>query len=304
MRASTLADYQQRILRVLVHVQRNLDGENGLESLAAIACLSPWHFHRVFRGMVGESLAAHVRRLRLERAAERLKRTTDSITEVALEAGYDSHQAFTRAFRAMTGLPPSVFRRQRGLPLPEVPSGVHFGLPPRAETFEPVDTGGSSMDVSIERVPPRRVAFMRHVGPYDQCGATWDAVATRLGAQGWIGADTLFIGLCHDDPEVTPPEKIRYDCCISVGDDYQGEGPIGVQWIEGGEYAVTCHQGPYSQLGETYARLLGQWIPRSGRRLAAGPCLEIYLNDPDSNPPEEWLTDIYAPLEPAQGETR
>lgn len=61
---------------------------------------------------------------------------------------------------------------------------------------------------------------------------------------------------------------------------------------------MTTHQGPYRELGETYAKLYGQWIPRSGRKLRSAPCFEMYLNDPEGNEPEELLTDIYAPLEP------
>jgi DNA gyrase inhibitor GyrI len=66
--------------------------------------------------------------------------------------------------------------------------------------------------------------------------------------------------------------------------------------IPGGDYAVTTHFGPYQKLGETYAKLLGQWLPRSGRELRSTPCFEVYLNDPQSTEPEDLLTDIYAPL--------
>ena len=69
MKNSTLQDYQERMLRVLVHIQQHLDEELALEALARIACFSPYHFHRIFRGMLGESLQEHVRRLRLQRAA-------------------------------------------------------------------------------------------------------------------------------------------------------------------------------------------------------------------------------------------
>ena len=97
MKALTLHDYKRRMLRVLVHIQQHLDEPLELGVLARLACFSPYHFHRVFTGMVGESLKEHVRRLRLERAASRLKLGSAAVTEIALGAGYESHEAFTRS---------------------------------------------------------------------------------------------------------------------------------------------------------------------------------------------------------------
>ena len=128
MRAETLQDYKKRILRVLVFIQENLDRELSLHELADLAHYSPYHFHRIFRGMVGESLAAHIRRIKLERAASRLKFTSQQVIEIAFDAGYETHEAFTRAFRTMTGQSPSAFHaRLVHLPVDRAPSGVHYG---------------------------------------------------------------------------------------------------------------------------------------------------------------------------------
>jgi AraC family transcriptional regulator len=121
----------------------------------------------------------------------------------------------------------------------------------------------------------------------------------RLGKEGLLGPGTQFIGVCHDDPEVTPPEKLPYDACVTVDSDFVAQDDVGVQTIGGGEYAVTTHVGPYNLLGQTYAQLLGQWLPRSGRELRSEPSLEFYLNTPGSTAPQDLITDIYAPLEPA-----
>ena len=156
------------------------------------------------------------------------------------------------------------------------------------------------MNVTIQNLPSRRVAFVHHVGPYSSCGAAWDTLGAFLGKEGLLGGDSLFIGICHDDPEVTPQGRIRYDACVTVDDGFVPQGEIGVQTIPGGEYAVTTHFGSYETLGESYARLLGQWLPRSGRELRATPGFEIYLNDPNSTAPEDLVTDIHLPLQPIQ----
>src|SRR5215470_14455260 len=123
MRDTTIQDYQSRILKVLVHIQKSLDSPVSLEELAAIAHFSPCHFHRIFRGMVGESVKEHVRRLRLERAAHGLKLGDEPVTRIAFEAGYETHESFTRAFGAMFGESPSRFRRTRRPPWAKAPSG-------------------------------------------------------------------------------------------------------------------------------------------------------------------------------------
>jgi AraC family transcriptional regulator len=152
------------------------------------------------------------------------------------------------------------------------------------------------MQVEITRLAPQRVAFVRHTGPYAAVGEAWDRLLPRLGADGWLGGGPAFIGVCHDDPEVTPPAKLRYDACVTIDPAFTGDGDIAVQAIAGGDYARTTHLGPYATLGDTYARLLGQWLPRSGRELRNTPCFEIYLNTPGDTRAEDLLTDIYAPL--------
>ncbi len=314
MKKSTQQEYTKRILGVLVFIQKNLDEELSLEEYARVAHFSPYHFHRIFRGMVGEPLHEHIRRLRLERAATRLKRTDWAVIEIALEAGYETHEAFTRAFRSLCGCSPSRYRRDRSMILGFGP-GVHYqetcrGHPARASRAGrprhdssmnnlQLPMRGETMDVRIERMEPMRVAFVRHVGPYPEVGTAWERLCTQLGKDGLLGPGTKFIGICYDDPEVTPPDKVRYDACVTVESDFEAQDDVGVQTVGGGEYAVTTHVGPYDTLGQTYAMLLGQWLPRSGRELRSEPSLEFYLNAPESTDPEDLITDIYAPLAPA-----
>lgn len=153
------------------------------------------------------------------------------------------------------------------------------------------------MNVAIKPMKPMRVAFMRHLGRYGEVGNTWEQFLTIMGKDGYLGGNPMMFGICHDDPEVTPPAKLRYDACLTVDENFAPTGDIGVQTVAGGEYAMTTHTGPYNTLGRTYAEFLGQWLPRSGRELRNDPCLEVYLNDPHGTPPDELLTDIYAPLQ-------
>ncbi len=298
MRDGTRETYHQRILRVLVHIQEHLDDALSLEALAAVAWFSPYHFHRIFRGMVGESVKEHIRRLRLERAAHRLRSTDQPVTRIAFDAGYEAHETFTRAFRSMFGTPPSKYRTRPIEPASgSAPSDVHYSAEGKVREFQAVGGGASAPPVRVERFRPIRVAFMRHVGPYDQVGPTWDRFMGWAGARGMLAASPTVLSLVHDDPDVTPPERIRYDACISVPDDFEGEADVGVQSIAGGNYAVATHRGAHGRVNETYLGVFGSWLPRSGWEPRPAPAFEVYRNSPRDIAPEELLTDIHIPLE-------
>jgi len=296
---TTLRFYKERILRVLVHIQQHLDEPLPLEELARLAGISPHHFHRLFTGMLRESLACHVRRLRLERAAWRLKLTETPVVQIAVEAGYENHESFSRAFRKGLGLSPVQFRRRNGANAQiQSRSGVHYQADHPLRNFRAAQLKNKTMNVTIKHLKPMRVAFMRHLGPYNEVSKTWEQFTLFLGKEGLMGAGSQFIGVSHDDPAVTPPDKIRYDACMTVDENFRPNGEIGVQVIAGGDHAVLTHFGPYEKLDDSYAKLLGQWLPRSGRRLRSAPCFEIYFNSPENAAPEDLVTDICAPLEP------
>jgi AraC family transcriptional regulator len=297
MRRATERSYHERILRVLTYIQEHLDEALALDDLAAVAHFSPYHFHRIFRGIVGESVMEHVRRLRLERAAHRLKFSDQPVTRIAFEAGYESHEAFTRAFGALFGAAPSKFRALRRWPAwPEAPSGIHYQPDGAVRGLNPFFPGGPSVDVRIETLPVLHVAFLRHVGPYEDVGQTWNRLASWAGPRGLFASHPRLVGIPYDDPEVTPADKLRYDACITVDDRVRPEGDVGIQDVGGGAFAVATHRGPFRRIGETFTRLYGEWLPTSGQELRGAPPLLMCRNASADTPEADLLTDIYMPL--------
>lgn len=288
MKEATSAEYCERILRALVHIQEHLDEPLPLDELARVACFSPFHFHRIFRGLTGEGVKEHVRRLRLERAAQKLKLGDRPVIELALDAGYESHEAFTRAFHGMFGMAPTEFRD--GMRIPEAPNGIHWGDP---GGFQP--PGGATPPVEIRTIPLARIVFLRHIGPYDQVSAAWRKLGMWAGPRGLFGPAKI-LGIVHDDPAITPPEKLRYDAALTIDRPVEPQGEIGVTSIPGGEFAVLTHRGPYTSIGETYQILFELWLPRSGREVRDEPGFEHYLNMPMNTKPEDLLTAIHIPL--------
>ena len=300
-RESTKRDYYERMLRVLDHIHGHLDEELTLDGLARVACFSPYHFHYVFRGIVGESLGEYIRRLRLERAWHRLLDGARPVTEVALGAGYGSHEAFDRAFKTHFGLTPSDARRAGEVSalLPAIDGRLPEALTARLQRLLQTADDGLELGVEFRRIEPVRVAAMRHVGPYDQIGALFESLMAWAGRHRMVGRTTRVLGLCYDDPEMTPPELCRYDACLTLDSD-QPVPPgsdISEILIQGGEYAVAVHRGQHCDLPHTYALVCGQWCPRSGREIRDVPCIENYLNHPRNTSVEDLRTEIYVPLE-------
>jgi AraC family transcriptional regulator len=297
MKATTRNHYLERMNTVLLHIQAHLDDEMGLEELAGLACFSPTHFHRIFKGLMGETVVDHIRRIRLERAALRLVSGRHTATAAAFDAGYETVESFSRAFKKMFGCPPSKYRERHWEAMYDRFPGIIHYRPEGARTGLRLDNRKETdMEVRTENVEAMRVAFVRNVGPYNQCGAAWSKLCAWAGPKGLLRPDARYLGVAHDDPQITPPDKIRYDACVTVDDSVQGDGEIGIQTVGGGRYAVTLHKGPFENLETTYAELMGGWLPQSGERIGNNLCFELYLNDPQSTPPAELLTDIYISL--------
>lgn len=154
------------------------------------------------------------------------------------------------------------------------------------------------MDVTIDRLAPRRMVRLRHTGPYEECGEAWGKMMAWAGQQGLFGPRTWCAGLSHDDPHTTPPEEIRYDACVSCPPDFEADAPFEVFDFEGGEYAGVVHRGSYEALAKPYDFLYHEWLPKSGREPRAAPCVEVYRNSMHDTPPEELETEVWIPLAP------
>lgn len=298
MRESTHSFYVQAVSRVIAHLTSHLDEAADLHALAERAGLSPYHFHRIFRGMVGETPLELLRRLRLERAAFALRNGDASVTTIAFDAGYETHESFTRAFRAQFGEAPSEFRRNtHGRPVLANASGVHYRPDGSISHFVPRDTGGHAMDVAIEHMPALRLGTVSHRGPYNQIGKAFEKLGRIAGPSGLFAhPGAAMIATYHDDPEGTPPDELRSDAGIVVPDDLPLPASLTEVRIPEGDYAKYTHIGPFEGLGDAWQRLMGEWVPASGRRVADSPSFEIYRSDMRTTPKEQLRTDIYVPL--------
>ncbi len=285
---TTTRDYRERINRVIFHIEAHLGEPLNLEELARVAYFSPYHFHRIFAAFTGEPLAAFIRRLRLERAAQHLLHLDAPVTEIALGVGYETPSAFTRAFAGHFGVSPTEYR-QRHEPVSLL--GARF-----LALTNPVED--VTMTPEIRTIDPMPVLFVRRTGPYDQAAGEAFAVLCQFaGARGLLGPASRMIGISHDDPHVTDESKFRYDACVTVDREVKPEGEVGLKTIAGGKYAVFVHTGAYAGFQKTYDQIFTAWLPRSGQKLREEPGFELYLNSPGQVRPEDLRTEIWLPLQ-------
>ena len=258
----------ERLLPLLLHVQAGLEDDLSLAVLARIAGLSPSRLHRVFKAIVGETPKGHVARLRLERGVFRMLVQDSTLLDIALACGFRNPETFTRAFRRQFGRTPAEYRewiRQR--------------VPRRALAARAPGAGGGSFALSATKVIRLRestLAFVRHVGPYE---AVPDSLFTRL--ERWaairrIPGPRIWMGIGHDAPGVTPPEKLRFDAALVVPAPFAPEAGIACQSFPGGEYALTTHAGSFETLPAAYAAIFPRALALPRYNLVGLPAVEIY----------------------------
>jgi AraC family transcriptional regulator len=259
--------------RVLGYIDQHLDTTLGLDTLAGVANFSAFHFHRLFTAWMGETLCEFVRRRRLEVAAQRLAAQPRlPVTEIALAVGFGSTEAFSRAFKARFRVTPTAWRRAQV-------SNRDQADRKRDQAPEAARRNDESMKVTIVDRKPTTIAYLRHVGPYGKAVSDfWMNTAAP-----WMETNGLFgkprYGISHDDPDVTAPDKLRYDAAVEVADDFTGTGSYQKTVLPGGKYAVGKFKGNDRDVAEAWAWLIRDWLPDSGMQLDSRPFFEHYPID-------------------------
>ncbi len=316
-KAQLREEYVARLNRVLDYIDNHLDEGLSLDVLAGVAAFSPFHFHRVFYSVVGETVNEYVRRIRLESAANQLLfRPKKSITEIALDCGFSSSANFARDFKKHFGESASRYRAAHRPPRRADGEGEKskIGKPIRNYGKDPAPPLGHTdrvfkqeggkppgryeMEVEVKKLDAIRVAYVRHLGGYGPgIGEAFDKLMTWAAPRGLLSGARI-IGISHDNPDVTPADRCRFDASLQVPDDVTGEGEVGIQVIPAGTHAVGRFSGPIAEIGTAYHFMFGDWMPGSGYQPADAPCYEIYYSNPDDDPRGSYDSDICIPVRP------
>lgn len=278
------AGYEARLNRVVDYIHEHLEEDVSFDRLAEIAHLSPYHWHRIYTAMRGETITATIRRLRLQRAADRLANSDLAIAAVAERAGYGSADAFGRAFKEAYGMAPAAYRA----------GGSHAAFKTASRQQD-----ANGFPISLVTVPATRCAAAMHVGSYMQIDQAMNRLFAELTAQRIVPPEPRMMAAFFDDPDLVTADELRSQACVPVDDEVALAPPLEETTLRGGLYARLRYQGPYADMKDAYRWLLGVWLPSSDFEAADAPVFEDYLNHPQDVPPTQLLTHIHLPLQPS-----
>ena len=223
---------------------------------------------------------------------------TRTITEISVSCGYASPSAFAREFRRQFGVSASQFRAggQNSL--------VRFREELRergAEFTNAADVSFKRTDmvfrVDVRELPEIHVAYVRHVGRYNEIGEAFGRLMRWAGPRRLLRfPETKVLAVYHDNPDVTPVDKLRADACVTIPAGTKAKRDVGTMIVPGGLFAVAHIEIDPVQYGEAWDRLIGDWMPSSGYQPDDRMCYEVYLNDPDTHPEKKWIVDICEPV--------
>ena len=283
LKLTTREDYQQRINVLVEYINNHLEDDIDLNRLAEMSGFSLWHFHRIVRAFLGEPLGAFIVRMRAETAARLLRYSDLSVQEIAYRVGYGVPSSLSKVFRQFYGISPIEYRNHK-----------EHVIMKRTVELRP----DLNVISKVETIPAQQVVYVRLSGDYpshDFCGA-WRKLY-KFVYENKIENTMGHICVYHDDPKVTPTEKLRTDVCLTVTGPVVPRGEVGVKEIPAGKYAVFTYKGPYDHLYAVYNTIYAHWLPELGCALRDAPNFEKYVNDPDHAAPEDLITEICIPVE-------
>ena len=305
-------EYLSRIHKAQDYIEANLAGNPKLEDVARAACFSPFHFHRVFSAVTGETLHQFISRLRLERAAGWLYLPGNrSITDIALDSGFSSSATFARAFAQAYGMSASEFRKKcktlgkDGKAANGVDDyGGGMAITPLSRRPEMKNiTPKQPLSMEVRDLPAKHLAYVRHVGPYagqpDLFERLWGQLCQWAGPRGLLhlsGSENICV--YHDDPDITARENLRISLGITVDAKTTTTPPVNLLEIPAGKYAVATYKLIPAEYGAAWQFVMGEWLPSSGYQPDDRPCYECFLNDPGQDPEGKHHVELRVAVKP------
>lgn len=291
--SSTLQiEYIARIDQVLRFIDENLDADLSLEALAQVANYSAFHFHRIFKLIVGESLNTYILRKRIEKMASVLMyQPAISVTELSLQYGFNSNSSFTRAFKKYYGVSPTEFRRQQPSRFSKIRQ-IESKNRQADQVFEEYICNINELKnwikmnakIEIRELAPIKLAGVTTIGVQGISDAyqellKWAVPKNLLGKE-----STKIITIYHDSFKVTAAEKVRMSACISVGEEEKAEGKIHLITLKPGKCIVAYFEISLADFEKSWSSLF-VWMNEQGYQKAEGNPFEIYHNNfrDDSN---------------------
>ena len=291
-----MTGYLRQLQRSLSFIEAHLGGELRVEAIARHAGMSMWHFQRVFSAALGQPVMDYWRPRRLSRALEALADARQSLHDIALDHGFGSQEAFTRAFKDMFGITPGACRRkhEHGLmpqQVPDLTTEYLFHLHHSITMTPRIETLPARLVIGIERpfisaLSPKRNNHLVIPRLWQDFGPRIDSIAHRT--------NNLAFGciFCDEGTEA----QCRYLACVEVSSVADVPAGMVSRELPGGKHAIFTHKGSMSRIDRTLGYVYGSWLPRSGHRLRSAPEVEIYGEKFDPESPDSEM-EFCLPIE-------
>ncbi|ODN43030.1 AraC family transcriptional regulator [Piscirickettsia litoralis] len=277
--------YTSRMNEVFRYINEHLYEELTVEQLAEVANFSKYHFHRQFCEYAGINVFQLIRLMRLKRASYQLVFNKQcKVIDIALDAGFENPESFSRAFKKAFGQTPTQFRQQ-----PKWQPWLEKYILPEIKREQ-------VMQVDIIDFKKTAIIAIEHHGTPELINDT----ASRF--LSWIAENKLpvrkagYYGIAYNDPNLTAPEDFRFDFGLVTAGRVKEENNIINKVIPAGRCARVRHLGSHDHIGDSVRALYGKWLPGSGEELRDFPCFFNYLNMITDVAEHELMTDIYLPL--------
>lgn len=285
--------YHERLRRVLQHIDEHADQALNLETLSGLAAFSKFHFHRQFTAILGLPLHRYIQLVRMKRASWRLAfREGQTVIDIAMDAGYETPDAFARAFRQQLGQTPTAFRKD-----PDWDSWLEAFTSYNRARAQLMKTSYTADDVTIVQVPETPVAIMTHRGDPARLGQTIQRFIAWRRATGLHPQSSATFNVFHTDPRSTAPDEFRLDLCAAT-DRTVAPTEVGLEngLIPGGRCARLRVIGSSDDLEAPVLYLYRDWLPASGEETRDFPIYCERVRFFPDVPENEAITDLYLPL--------
>jgi AraC family transcriptional regulator len=302
-------EYINRVNKGIDFIEKNIGHDLNLEKISGAAGFSQFHFHRIFKAIIGETLNTFIKRVRIEKAALMLTyNPRHSITYISRECGFSSSAVFSRAFREYYKLSPLEYRNGGYKKESKICKTKSKNSKDNLSTSEYTDDilivkRRLKMEVIVKEIPEMHVAYIRNIGAYagnsDLFKELWDKLCKWAGPRNLMKSDTKYLSVYYDDPHITDESKLRLDVCITVPEDTKVDSEISKQKLSAGKYAVAQFEikdpGDYKDAWDAVYR---GWLPESGYQPDNKPSYEIYVNNAKEHPESIQIVDICVPVKP------
>ena len=263
--------YLKRIQVAIDYIENNLGRNIGLEDVSQIAAFSPYHFHRVFKSLLGESVNSYICKRQLTQAAAELIDSDNRIIDIALAYQFGSQEAFTRAFKRQYGVTPNGFRKT---------GSKHILQDKKRLTLDSIEhlAQGITLKPRIEIIPGFYALGLEYRGlnKNGEIPAMWEVFFTRKSEIPDIIDNHISLGICEVVQPFTEESTFSYLAGVKV--ENQAPIPKGMikTYIPTQEYAVFSHKDSVASLEETYSYIYGTWLLKSGYELLPSHDFELY----------------------------